>query len=142
VHPGRELVETGLRFAPQRLQTDLLGHGEGPRRGQARRGIEVYVLLTGYRQRFRQRHEQVLREVATARPWPPVDLAIVDAASGVAVACAWCTRVRTADGRWMPIRQFLPDDTEHFTLSHGICAACWEQSAGDLARFGGTGGGR
>ena len=105
-------IENGMRVLPE----------------VAAAGNEVFDLLTGYRERFRERHEQLLREVAAARPWPPVDGEIIAVESGVAVACAWCTRVRTVDGRWVPIRQFLPEEGEQFTLSHGICKACWRRS--------------
>jgi tetratricopeptide (TPR) repeat protein len=94
-------------------------------------GADVFALLNEYRDRFRERHQRLLREVAASRPWPPVDVALVDARNLV-VACAWCTRVRVADGHWVPIRQFLPQEGERFTLSHGICALCWEHSAQEI----------
>lgn len=94
-------------------------------------GAEVFALLSEYRDRFRDRHQRLLREVAASRPWPPVDAALIDARNLV-VACAWCTRVRAADGHWVPIRQFLPQEGERFTLSHGICVVCWEQSAREI----------
>ncbi len=84
--------------------------------------------LPEYRTRFRERHQQLFREVASSGPWPPVDAAVVDG-QGLVIACAWCTRVRAADGHWVPIRQYLPQEGERFTLSHGICALCWERSA-------------
>lgn len=94
-------------------------------------GPEVFALLNEYRERFRERYQHLLREVAAARPWPPVDASLIDARNLV-VACAWCTRVRAADGHWVPIRQFLPQEGERFTLSHGICAQCWEHSAREI----------
>lgn len=97
-------------------------------------GPVVFDLLTEYRARFRERHQQLLREVAASRPWPPIDLGLVDA-KGLVIACAWCTRVRTADGQWTPIRQFLPQDEGQFKLSHGICAGCWERLAGDIDAY-------
>lgn len=94
-------------------------------------GTEVFDLLTEYRARFRERHQHLLREVAASQPWPPVDAVAVDR-HGLVVACAWCTRVRAADGHWVPIRQFIPQEGERFTLSHGICALCWERSAREI----------
>ncbi|HVZ22161.1 MAG TPA: hypothetical protein VG871_13915 [Vicinamibacterales bacterium] len=96
---------------------------------------EVSDLLTDYRLRFRDRHEELMREVAATRPWPPIDSALFGVQSGLIVVCAWCTRVRTIDGRWVPIRQFLPQQGEQFMLSHGICAACWARSEGDLDAY-------
>lgn len=122
---GREIlmrvlqIENGMRTLPE----------------VAAAGNEVHDLLTGYRERFRDRHEQLLREVGAARPWPPVDAAMAGIGPGMAVACAWCTRVRSADRQWVPIRQFLPERDGPFAISHGICAACWERSVGDLAAY-------
>ncbi len=96
---------------------------------------EVFDLLTDYRDRFRGRHSQLLREVAASRPWPPVDSSLIAVDAGMAVVCAWCTRVRTTEGKWVPIRQFLPDQGEAFALSHGICRACWERFEVDLAAY-------
>lgn len=96
-------------------------------------GAEVFERLTEYRDRFRDRHQHLLREVAASRPWPPVDAALI--ARNLVVACAWCTRVRAADGQWMPIRQFLPQEGERFSLSHGICAMCWEKSALEIEAY-------
>jgi hypothetical protein len=39
--------------------------------------------------------------------------------------CAWCQRVRTTDGVWLSIQQFLPLQLEGpIELTHGICDAC------------------
>ena len=98
-------------------------------------GTEVLDLLTAYRSRFRERHEQLLREVGAARPWPPVDRRPPAPRRGMTVVCAWCARVRADDGAWMPIRQFVPSEQQDFKLSHGICAACWERTVGDLKAY-------
>jgi hypothetical protein len=98
-------------------------------------GPEVLELLASYRQRFRERHEQLLAEVGLARPWPPVDAGTSVLKPGLAVVCAWCARVRAYDGAWIPVRQFLPPEHERFRMSHGICAGCWERTVGDLAAY-------
>jgi hypothetical protein len=67
-----------------RVAWDLAGHATLTRVAQVEHfmrtlpevaGVsdEVHDLLTEYRSRFRNRHEQLLREVGAARPWPPVD---------------------------------------------------------------------
>lgn len=98
-------------------------------------GSDVLELLASYRQRFRDRHDQLLAEVGLARPWPPVDSGASVLKPGLAVVCAWCARVRAHDGAWMPVRQFLPPEHEHFKMSHGICAGCWSRTVGDLAAY-------
>ena len=132
---GREFEGLALAHAAATLASDA---GEAWDLARARlqlaaAGAEVFERLTEYRDRFRDRHQHLLREVAASRPWPPVDAALI--ARNLVVACAWCTRVRAADGQWMPIRQFLPQEGERFSLSHGICAMCWEKSALEIEAY-------
>ena len=37
--------------------------------------------------------------------------------------CAWCKRVSTRDGHWLPLAHYIPSDPE-FLVTHGICAEC------------------
>ena len=139
---GSRMVELVPSSPSTKVAWDLAGHALIVRVAEidacmrslpevAAAGTEVFDLLTEYRLRFRERHQQLLREVASSGPWPPVDAAVVDG-QGLVIACAWCTRVRAADGHWVPIRQYLPQEGERFTLSHGICALCWERSAREI----------
>lgn len=40
--------------------------------------------------------------------------------------CAWCERVRTQDGVWLPIGHFIPR-VGPLPISHGICSDCLER---------------
>lgn len=45
--------------------------------------------------------------------------------------CAWCSRVRNADGTWK-VRAVPARETSRLTLTHGICPVCAEKVlAGD-----------
>ncbi len=145
VNLGARLVAVDGAEEARRIAWDVAGHAILTRVSQIEQcvrtlpeltdvGAEVFARLAAYRTRFRDRHEQVLREVAAARPWPPVD-ARSSLRPGLTVVCAWCARVRAEDGAWLPIRQFVPAGREDFKLSHGICTACWEQTVGDLAAY-------
>jgi hypothetical protein len=37
--------------------------------------------------------------------------------------CAWCKKVRNADGRWEPVEAYIADHCDQ-TISHGICPGC------------------
>lgn len=46
-------------------------------------------------------------------------------ADGLTCVCAWCQRVRTKDGVWLSVQQFLPlRSAGPVQLTHGICARC------------------
>ena len=34
--------------------------------------------------------------------------------------CAWCKRVSTRDGHWLPLAHYIPSDPE-ILVTHGIC---------------------
>ena len=84
--------------------------------------------LTDYRNRFVREQGEILDRVATlfGDEAPPVGLVhgdSTDDGEGFFLACAWCRRVRSAGGVWLPIGEFLPDDRE-LRISHGICRDC------------------
>lgn len=55
-------------------------------------------------------------------------------AGGLIRVCAWCQRVRTNDGAWLSVQQFLPlRSAVPMRVTHGICDRC---SAALLARAG------
>lgn len=92
----------------------------------------VLERLVEYRERFRERHEAVMRAVAAVLPWPPAELP-VDDTPGCIVVCAWCTRVRGTAGLWVPIGQYLPAGDQAYAVSHGICPACLTTAGGSPA---------
>ena len=67
----------------------------------------------------------LLREVAAVftssggRP-PSAEFAAND---GLILVCAWCARVRSPAGHWIPVRQFLSQES-HVVITHGICTEC------------------
>jgi len=83
--------------------------------------------LTDYRNRFVREQGEILDRVATlfGDEEPPAALVHGDSPEeeGFFLACAWCRRVRSAAGVWLPIGEFLPDD-RHLRISHGICPDC------------------
>lgn len=49
-----------------------------------------------------------------------------DAGGELVHLCAWCERVMTADGRWIPVGHFIPRDGPAL-ISHAICEPCLEE---------------
>lgn len=47
------------------------------------------------------------------------------------LVCAWCQRVRSASGPWLPIGHFVPVES-HMHISHGICDGCRSTVVDDL----------
>jgi hypothetical protein len=84
-------------------------------------------VLTDYRNRFVREQSEILDRVAAlfGDADPPAGLVHGDSPeeAGFFLACAWCRRVRTAAGTWLPVGEFLPDD-RHLRISHGICRDC------------------
>jgi hypothetical protein len=83
--------------------------------------------LTDHRNRFLLEQVEILDRVGAlfAGKAPPPGLVHGETGGeeGYFHACAWCRRVKTAEDRWLPIGEFLPDD-HHLRISHGICDDC------------------
>ena len=93
-------------------------------------GIESSDLrtLTDYRNRFIREHGEILDRLASlyGGDSPPESLLVADPGGAPETffrSCAWCRRVRSVDGRWLPVGEFVPDD-RHLRVSHGICPTC------------------
>ena len=55
-------------------------------------------------------------------------------ADGLTCVCAWCQRVRTKDGVWLTVQQFLPlRSAGPVQLTHGICESCAPSLAAQAA---------
>ena len=55
-------------------------------------------------------------------------------ADGLTCVCAWCQRVRTRDGVWLTVQQFLPlRSAGPVQLTHGICDGCAPALVADAA---------
>jgi tetratricopeptide (TPR) repeat protein len=82
--------------------------------------------LTDYRNRFVRDQAEIMDRVAAlfGDEEPPAELVHGDTPEeGFFLACAWCRRVRSAAGTWLPVGEFLPDDRQ-LRISHGICRDC------------------
>lgn len=98
---------------------------------------EDWEVLDSLRHSMRQRHAALfdaIREQWSAGH-PSVEL-LRDGTSDVK-ACAWCHRILSSDGRWLPVAQFLPSELDlpsaraeeqlEFEVTHGICPSCSER---------------
>jgi hypothetical protein len=83
--------------------------------------------LTDHRNRFVREQSEILDRVAALfsgeTPPPGLIHGAERGEEGYFHACAWCRRVKTADDRWLPVGEFLPDD-RRLRISHGICEDC------------------
>ncbi len=106
--------------------------------GDARRdlpeldGVEAADLeiLEDHRRRVLREQRALLEAVQramedAARREGGLPAALLDAAGGLHSVCAWCRRLRTPDGTWVPLGQFVPD-TVPVRVTHGICGVCRE----------------
>lgn len=60
---------------------------------------------------------------AAARRSAPAFLAALAAKTGHVAACAWCSRIRGSDGRWLPVAHHLPTE-DVLEVTHAICDDC------------------
>ncbi len=90
-------------------------------------------LLAEYRARFLRRHGEIAGAVAALLRLGvgPLGGAVraMAAPEGLVVTCAWCHRVRTADGLWLPLEAFLPEGGS-LRVTHGICPDCYGRQLG------------
>ncbi len=47
---------------------------------------------------------------------------------GMVRVCAWCTRVATVGGRWLPLGHLMPPSGE-IRVTHGMCAECRQDAS-------------
>ncbi|MFO0934005.1 MAG: hypothetical protein U1E39_15060 [Planctomycetota bacterium] len=94
-------------------------------------------LLDAMRVRFLSEHAELGRALvrlhAASGPGATDALArLHDAGTGFVCVCAWCQRVRTRDGGWLPVQQFLPlAPRGPFEVTHGMCDACYRSLDAD-----------
>ncbi|MBL9086204.1 MAG: hypothetical protein JNM10_03600, partial [Planctomycetia bacterium] len=95
--------------------------------------------LEAYRVRSADRHRALAAPLvrlleAAVRGGHPV-ASLLHNEHGLTTICAWCQRVRLADGRWLTVQQFLPlAPTGEWPLTHGICEDCRPALEADLER--------
>ncbi len=49
----------------------------------------------------------------------------MDAAEKLLSMCAWCRSIRTPDGDWQPLHEYISDSVP---VSHGMCPDCMKAS--------------
>ena len=118
----------GARAAYDLAATAVLGRvmqmerssGELPEVAEAT--AEDLKILNEHRQRLVERRGDLYE--AIMQLWKPGNPAfdLVAGEGDLICICAWCQRVRTTTGSWIPIAQFFPDPGIRAT--HGICAEC------------------
>ena len=66
-----------------------------------------------------------------------LDIAVHDALReakvlrGLLPVCAWCRRIRDADGHWNTMEEYVADNT-HAQVTHGMCPECFAKSVGPV----------
>lgn len=85
------------------------------------------AVLTGARTRLLAEHGDLL---ARLTPWLGAQLSalpptIRGAPDDLVVVCAWCGRLRTPDGHWLPVQHLVPIPVDLGSkVTHAICAGC------------------
>lgn len=121
---AREALDRAATYAVQRIFETERAVRELPELAQVSR--EDFELLGRARMRYAGEHRDLLRSLAglfeaaaeRGEPW-------LDAlrSGDAALVCAWCERVRSAGGAWIPVGHYLPRGGP-LQLTHGICTDC------------------
>ena len=83
---------------------------------------EDWTVLDEYRERLKTTRGELLTHVARAwKPGHPTFDAVVFLDQ--LRACAWCRRIRTLDGAWIPMAEHIPSDPR-VEITHAICPEC------------------
>ncbi|MCB9914875.1 MAG: hypothetical protein H6828_06950 [Planctomycetes bacterium] len=135
----RELVELGRRLGPLGLDelarrafdvaaTHVLRQLTGA--SALRRDLpeladateDDWALLAAHQRRLQREQGEILRTIAELwRPGHPAfELLVVD---DLLCLCAWCRQVRTREGEWIPVADFVPESTD-VEVTHALCEAC------------------
>lgn len=99
--------------------------------------VDDLIVLEQYRRRSvvaqREVHAAVARLIVCAVRDGRTPAPMLPSAGELTCVCAWCQRVRTRDGFWLSIQQFLPLQLEGaIELTHGICDSCLPTLRGQL----------
>jgi two-component system, response regulator PdtaR len=77
-----------------------------------RANIEIAI----YKRRMEREREALVQQLQEA-------LAQVKTLSGLMPICAWCKNVRSDQGYWQTVEQYIRANSD-LTISHGVCPAC------------------
>jgi len=111
---GGNLIPVLLNGTRREVPTGAGGEDEGAGEGSAT--VFRYMVLDATE---RRRYEQDLLE---ARRAAEAALERVQALESILPLCAWCRQVRTEEGEWTDLEDFLSASGTRVT--HGICEAC------------------
>lgn len=78
------------------------------------------------RKQFEAEREKLILELRNA-------LAHVKTLSGLIPICGWCKSVRSDQGFWQTVEQYVRSHTDA-SFTHGICPACQEKFKADVAK--------
>jgi CheY-like chemotaxis protein len=80
------------------------------------RSLRIAVEIALYKHRVEQEREQMIVRLREA-------LEQVKTLQGMLPICAWCKKVRSDEGYWMTVEQYLRGQP-NFEFSHGVCPTC------------------
>ena len=81
--------------------------------------LRIAVEFALYRAKMDWEREQLTRQLEQA-------LAEAKTLRGLIPICAWCRKIRTDDGFWLSVENYLEQNTDA-TCSHGICPECMDK---------------
>jgi len=87
---------------------------------------EDWEILDAHRKSLLARHAAVFGaiEILWRAGHAASDLLLDE--DGYVQACGWCRRIRSKEGHWLPLAQYLPPDDD-LSITHGICKSCSAQ---------------
>jgi PAS domain S-box-containing protein len=120
-------IEGALRGEPQEFEREIPDPLGGPPRysqanylpdveGTTVRGFYVLVSDITFR-------KQIEDELRLAKNAAEKALAQVKTLRGLLPMCAWCRKIRDAQGYWEEVESFLRSHTDA-SITHGLCEAC------------------
>jgi CheY-like chemotaxis protein len=80
------------------------------------RTLRIAIEIALYKHRVEREREALIAQLKDA-------LEQVKTLEGMLPVCAWCKKVRSDEGYWMTVDQFLRTRS-HLEFSHGVCPAC------------------
>jgi two-component system, response regulator PdtaR len=80
------------------------------------RSLRIAIEMALYKHRVEREREEMIRRLQEA-------LERVKTLEGMLPVCAWCKNVRSDEGNWMTVDQFLRTRS-NLEISHGVCPTC------------------
>jgi len=80
------------------------------------RSLRIAIEMALYKHRIEREREELIAQLKDA-------LEQVKTLQGMLPVCAWCKKVRSDEGYWMTVEQYLRSQP-NLELSHGVCPTC------------------